>query len=228
MKRFCRLLVLFGLVAFLLLATAPAASAQKPGPYIGVFGGLAIPDDLRWGWGDYYDDWGYDEDPDESWALGVKFGYIFPQLSYMAFELEYTCLGDQDYGQTWSYRRSNGDQVIDSYDGDFSAHNVMANLLFRYPYGRVHPYVGFGLGLSMGNITEKGTREVNGQLYDSYDIDEDDAAFATQFILGVNFEIAPNLSAELAYKYFYSEYDIINYDIEAEDHLFTLGLNVHF
>ena len=116
----------------------------------------------------------------------------------------------------------------ENYDGDFSAHNLMTNLLVRYPQGKVHPYLGFGLGLSRATIEEDYRFEEDGGNVYTAKIDEDDTAFATQFIAGVNFEITPNLSADLAYKYFYSEYDIAGWDIEASNHIFSMGINVHF
>lgn len=230
MKRMYSILVGFSLMVFLLLATVPVASAQAAGPfYVGVFGGGVIPDDLEWDSGDDWydddDDNGFDEDLDESWAVGVKFGYIIPQLRYLAVELEYTYLADQDYGETYYFYDGK-----ESYDGDFSAHNLMANLLFRYPQGRVHPFVGFGLGLSRATIEENYTWEYSddGGGVVTGKIDEDDTTIAGQFIVGVNFEITPNLSADLAYKYFYCEYEIEDWDVEASNHLFTLGVNVHF
>ena len=104
----------------------------------------------------------------------------------------------------------------------------MANLLFRYPQGKIHPYFGGGLGLSKATIEEDYRfEEVGGNVYTAK-IDEDDTALATQFIAGVNFEITPNLSADIAYKYFYSEYDIAGWDVEASNHIFSMGINVHF
>lgn len=219
MKRLFRAIFVLCLAAFLFLNTVPVASAQPAGPfYVGVFGGLVVPDDLEF----YYYRYGssYDDDVDDSWTIGAKFGYIFPQVYWLAAELEYTYLADQDYGQTFS--------SADNYDGNFSAHNVMANLLFRYPQGKIHPYVGFGLGISKATIEESGNYVRGGTVY-SYDIDEDDTAIASQFIAGVNFEITPNISAELAYKYFYSEYEL-DYDVDLDhgNHLFTVGVNYHF
>jgi len=214
MKRICGTIVVLGLAVFLFLTTAPVASAQQAGPfYVGVFGGFVMPDDLRWSQEhDYYhyNGYGYDESLEDSWAVGVKVGYIIPQIKSLAFELEYTYLAEQDY---------KGDNGL---DGDFSAHNLMANLLFRYPLGKIHPYVGFGLGLSRGTIEENST-------FNSYHFDEDDTAFASQFIAGLNFEITPNWSADLAYKYFYSEYEMeADWDAEANNHIFSLGVNYHF
>ncbi len=156
MKRICRILVVFIFSAFLLLTTAPVTSAQMAGPfYVGVFGGFVMPDDLRW-------EWGYDESLDDSWAVGVKVGYIIPPVNYLAVELEYTYLGKQDYNDSY-YAGFYGDERY-SYDGNFSAHNLMANLLFRYPPGKIHPYVGFGIGLSRATIEENDISESNGEV----------------------------------------------------------------
>ena len=103
---------------------------------------------------------------------------------------------------------------------------VMANLLFRYPEGRIHPYVGFGVGVSMATFEAEADGEVED--YISGSVDEDDTALAGQLIAGVNLEISPNWSADLAYKYFYCEYEIEDVDLEAKNHLFTFGINYHF
>jgi len=127
----------------------------------------------------------------------------------LAVELEYSYLAEQDFDEP-------------GVDGNVSAHNFMANLLLRYPEGKIHPFVGVGLGLSQGTV------EVNSIDSEAIDYDDDDTAFASQFIAGVNFEIAPNLSADLAYRYFYSEYEFDGADTEAGSHIFQVGLNFHF
>jgi len=195
MKRICRATVVLSIATFLLFTTASIAPAQQKGPfYVGVFGAFVMPDDLEVE--------GYrDINLDESWAFGIKGGYIIPQLKWMVAELEYTYLAKQDFDEH-------------SLHGDFRAQNLMGNLLFRYPQGKIHPFVGFGVGLSKG--------EVNGSL------DDDDTFFATQFIAGVNFEIAPNLSVDLAYKWFICEYEFHGNDTEVSNHMFQVGINFHF
>ncbi len=215
MKRLRRGLIVFCFAVFLLLTVAPIAPAQQAGPfYVGAFGGFVVPDDLEVeGWGDV--------DVDESWAAGARFGYVIPQVPWLAVELEYTYLAKQDYDETVGYH---GYDRIRA-DGDFRAHNLMGNLLFRYPQGRIHPYVGFGLGLS------RATFELNGEVGSSGSvkiIDEDEIAVASQFVAGVNFEITPNWSADLGYKYFYSEYEVDDTDVEAYNHIVTMGVNYHF
>ena len=197
-KIISRFVVVFSLAAFLLIGTASIAPAQQAGPfYVGVFGAFVMPEDLEM-------EHESDISLDDSWAVGVKGGYIIPQVKFLAVELEYTYMGEQDFDEP-------------NRDGNISSNNFMANILFRYPEGKIHPYVGAGLGLSRASIENNINHE-----------DDDDTAFASQFIAGVNFELAPNLSAELAYKYFYSEYEFDGDDTEAGSHLFQVGLNYHF
>jgi len=215
MKRISKGMIVFSLAVFLLFSSLNTAAAVEAGPfYVGIFGGYVVPEDLEI---DDDDDW-YDDDDgdfeidlDESWAAGVKFGYIIPPIRWLAAELEYTYLADQDFEKSGS-------------TGDYSAHNLMANLLFRCPVGKVHPYVGFGVGISSASFDVKSS----GFFY-LHDFDEDATSVAGQFIAGVNFEISPHWSTELAYKYFYCEYDDVeDLDIEAASHIVTLGINYHF
>jgi opacity protein-like surface antigen len=226
MKRIGRALIVFSLAAFLLLTTVSMAPATEAGPfYFGVFGGYVIPEDLEINDdSDWYDDdeGGFEVDLDESWAVGVKFGYIIPPIKWLAVELEYTYLADQDLDESAA-----GYMWSEKIRGDFSAHNLMGNLLFRCPAGKIHPYVGFGVGLSRATFKADATFVDGPDVY-SASIDEDDTAVAGQFIAGVNFEITPNVSAEIAYKYFYCEYEIEDEDVEAKNHLFTFGINFHF
>jgi len=203
MKKICMSLAVFSLAAFFLLAGVSMAPAQQAGPfYVGVFGSYVMPEDLDTDHGD-------EIDLDDSWGLGIKGGYIIPQVKFLAVELEYTYLGEQDVDES-------------GVDGDISSHNVMANILFRYPEGKIHPFVGGGLGVS------NATAEVDSVGPYDVDYDDDDTAIASQFIAGVNFELAPNLSAELVYKYFYSEYEFDDEDVEAGNHIFQIGVNYHF
>ncbi|NLE25303.1 MAG: porin family protein [Clostridiaceae bacterium] len=197
MKKICRTLILAALAAFFLLTTVSIVpAAQQGGFYAGVFGSLVMPDDLD------INDGNGEIGLDDSFGLGIKGGFIIPQNPWLAAELEYTYLGEQDFDNT----------IV---SGDFSAHNFMANLLFRYPHEKIHPFIGAGIGFS------KGTVEIGSW-------DEDDTAFAWQLVAGVNFELAPQISLDLAYKYFNSEYDIEDVDVEAQNHMIQVGVNYHF
>jgi len=219
MTRICRTLVVFSLAVLLLLTAAPTTPAQQTVPfYLGIFGGLVIPSDMHvdgyeynsYYYGGSYYGRGYyqgrDISLDNSWTIGVKGGYIIPQLNWLAVELEYTYLGKQDFNES-------------RINGEFGANNLMVNLLFRYPNGRIHPYVGFGTGASLGHIKINSLVDYNGNVHSNV-LDKDETAFATQFIGGVNFEITSNWSAELAYKYIYSRYTMNN-DFATLKHIIT-------
>jgi opacity protein-like surface antigen len=204
MRRKYSLIIVPILVVFLVLASTPAAKAAEAGPfYVGVFGGYVIPNDLEISGSDVVS---VDTKMKDSWMLGAKFGYILPMFKWVAGEVEYNYLAKQDIDTA-------------GVNGDFSAHNVMANLLARYPEGRFHPYVGFGIGWSHGMF--KATT-ADGSA------DESANAFAWQILAGVNFEITPNWSADLGYRYFQSKYSIEDADVTSKNHMILIGVNFHF
>ncbi|HVO65877.1 MAG TPA: outer membrane beta-barrel protein [Syntrophales bacterium] len=204
MRRKYNLILVPILVAFLVLASTPAAKATEAGPfYVGVFGGYVIPNDLEVSGSDVVR---FDVKMKDSWMLGAKFGYIVPTFKWVAGEVEYNYLAKQDID-------------VAGINGDFSAHNVMANLLARYPEGRFHPYAGFGLGWSRGTFKAS---TIEGSA------DESANAFAWQILAGLNFEITPNLSADLGYRYFQSKYSLEDSDVTAKNHIIVIGVNYHF
>jgi opacity protein-like surface antigen len=95
----------------------------------------------------------------------------------------------------------------------------MVNAIFRWPDGKIHPYAGFGVGWSWSSLQASS---------DIGWVDESDNTIAWQFLAGVNFEIAPNWSAELGYRYFSCQYDVGFWDAEATNHIFSVGVNYHF
>jgi opacity protein-like surface antigen len=190
------------LSTFFLFISVSIAPAKEAGPfYVGLFGGYVMPNDLEITGGLFEDD--RDVSLDNSWMIGAKFGYIFPSVKWLAVELEYYYLADQDIDEPGA-------------TGNFSASNLMANLIFRWPEGKFHPYVGFGLGWSWGSFEEAA-------------YEESDNTLAWQLLVGVTYEITPQWSAELGYKYFSCEYDVGAFaQAEATDHIFLVGVNYHF
>lgn len=158
-----------------------------------------MPDDLENG---------ADISLDNSWALGVKGGYIVPTFKWLAVELEFAYLAEQDLDQA-------------GYAGDFSANNLMLNFIFRYPDGRIHPYIGGGIGWSWGELNATGPGGT---------VDDTDNALAWQLLLGVTFEITPSWSAELSYRYMQAEYEFGGggSDTTSTNHMFLIGANFHF
>lgn len=200
MKKVCKTIVMFGLAAFLFLTTASIAPAQEAGPlYVGIFGGYVMPRDLEIG--------SFEVKMENSWAAGAKVGYILPQLKFLSFEVEYTHLGKQDF-----------DQPL--FPGELYADTLMANALVRYPQGIIHPFAGFGLGASRGDLSGP------------FGYSDSATGFAWQLIAGVNLEITKNLSADLAYRYFQAEWDIErgfnDSTVTSKNHMILLGINFHF
>lgn len=204
MRKFLACLSVLVLSGMLLFTAVPAATAKEAGPfYVGLYGGWVMPQDLEPEDGD-------DVPLKDSWALGAKFGYIIPQVKWLAAELEYFYMAEQDID-------------LAGVDGDFKASNLMVNIIARYPEGKIHPYIGFGIGWSWG--------EFNASAPGFGSVDESDNAFAWQILAGVNFEITPQWSADIGYRYFTAKYELgdePSVDATSKNHMFLIGVNFHF
>jgi len=214
-KLFGSAVVLFVLVIFLL---APVNSrAQEAGPfYAGVFGGYTFSSDATWTFV-FYDQ--FAADLQETWVLGAKLGYTPPAFKYFAAELEYFYLKhDID--------RSAGSSVT-VVSGDATLNNFMVNFLVRYPQGRIHPYLGFGLGVSSVDVSGTRTQQILGSTV-TQSLNDSDTSFAYQILLGVNFEINKNWSADLAYRWFGTDPEIHGGDVDYTTNMITVGVNYHF
>jgi outer membrane protein OmpA-like peptidoglycan-associated protein/opacity protein-like surface antigen len=206
MKKLSYTFLVFTILTFLFLLSPPVVPAEEAGPvYFGFFAGYVIPEDLKLQGG------GTDMKIDlkNNAGYGLKLGYIFPALKWLATEMEYAHIQSQDVNEPGS-------------SGEFKADNLMANLVVRYPKGNIHPYIGGGVGWSWGDF------KATGPVIDS--INDKDNAFAWQVLAGVNFEITPKLSADVGYRYVRSKYNNVCDDLDAKsaNHMFLIGLNFHF
>jgi OmpA-OmpF porin, OOP family len=204
------------LAAVIFLAGTGHAQSYRPASpfYFGVFGGYVAPEDMTWT--STVTGASADLALDESGMMGLKFGYILPQARALAFELEWN----------YMFEQSIPPQVISGVreSGDVYLNNFMVNLILRYPEGRIHPYIGGGIGASSMNI--QNTESIGGVVVNV--AEESATGFAWQFLAGINFELAPNLSADLAYRYFGTNPDFTVIDVDYRTHAVTLGLNFHF
>ncbi|HQM91626.1 MAG TPA: outer membrane beta-barrel protein [Syntrophales bacterium] len=201
-------------VVFVLSGAAYAQSYRSMAPfYIGIFGGYVAPEDMTWR--SSVTGERADLALDESGMMGIKFGYVIPQARALAVELEWNYMFDQSIPP----------QRIGGWteSGDVSLNNFLVNLILRYPEGKIHPYVGAGIGASSVNI--RNTESSGGIVYVA---EETETGFAWQLLAGVNVELAPNLSADLAYRYFGTKPDFSLVDVEYRTHAVTFGLNFHF
>ncbi len=96
--------------------------------------------------------------------------------------------------------------------------NFLVNLILAFPEGKIHPYRG-GIGASSMNIRNTdsvGHRELAG-----------DGTACLAVLAGAT-QLAPNLSADLAYRYFGTNPDFTVIDVDYRAHAVTFGLNFHF
>ncbi len=211
MKRTYTAFLALGLSAFLFSVSPSLAPAEEQRPfYVGILGGYVMPQDLNVSSG-------ADVNLKDSWAIGIKAGYNIPQTEkWLVAEAEYQYLANQDLD-------------VSGASGHFSANNLMFNLIWRYPLGTFHPFVGGGIGCSWGAFNASGTYAgLTGS------VDKTQSAFAWQLMAGVSFEISRKLSADLAYRYFSSTYKVDlgggggNVDVTAASSMILVGVNYHF
>jgi opacity protein-like surface antigen len=194
-----------------------AGYAQSYGPssplYFGVFGGYVAPQDMTWT--SKVTGTSADLSLDSSGMMGLKMGYILPQARALAFELEWNYMFNQTIpSQVVSGVRESGEVALN---------NFLVNVILRYPEGKIHPYVGGGIGASSMNIQNT---EVSRNIV--YVNDETATGFAWQFLAGINVDLAPNLSADLTYRYFGTNPGFSLIDVDYRTQAVTFGINFHF
>lgn len=195
-----------------------AGYAQSYGPssplYFGVFGGYVAPQDMTWT--SNVTGTSADLSLDSSGMMGLKMGYILPQVRALAFELEWNYMFNQNIPP----------QVVSGVreSGEVALNNFLVNVILRYPEGKIHPYIGGGIGAS--SLYIQNTESIGGVVVNV--ADESATGFAWQFLAGVNVDLAPNLSADLAYRYFGTNPGFSLIDVDYRTQAVTLGLNFHF
>jgi opacity protein-like surface antigen len=194
-----------------------AGYAQSYGPssplYFGVFGGYVAPQDMTWT--SKVTGVSADLALDSSGMMGLKMGYILPQARALAFELEWNYMFNQTIpSQVVSGVRESGEVALN---------NFLVNVILRYPEGKIHPYIGGGIGASSMNIQNT---EVSRNIV--YVNDETATGFAWQFLAGINVDLAPNLSADLTYRYFGTNPGFSLIDVDYRTQAITFGINFHF
>lgn len=213
-----RLKVAFPVVLAAVIFLTGAGHAQSYGPasplYFGVFGGYVAPQDMTWT--SKVTGVSADLALDSSGMMGLKMGYILPQARALAFELEWNYMFNQTIPS----------QVISGVreSGEVALNNFLVNVILRYPEGKIHPYVGGGIGASSMYI--QNTESIGGAVVNV--ADETATGFAWQFLAGVNVDLAPNLSADLTYRYFGTNPGFSLIDVDYRTQAVTFGINFHF
>jgi opacity protein-like surface antigen len=213
-----RLKVALPVVLAAVIFLTGAGYAQSYGPasplYFGVFGGYVAPQDMTWT--SNVTGTSADLSLDSSGMIGFKMGYILPQARALAFELEWNYMFDQNIPP----------QVVSGVreSGEVALNNFLVNVILRYPEGKIHPYIGGGIGASSMYI--QNTESIGGVVVNV--ADESATGFAWQFLAGVNVDLAPNLSADLTYRYFGTNPGFSLIDVDYRTQAITFGLNFHF
>ncbi|HEX7538822.1 MAG TPA: outer membrane beta-barrel protein [Syntrophales bacterium] len=213
-----RLKVALPVVLAAVIFLTGAGYAQSYGPssplYFGVFGGYVAPQDMTWT--SKVTGVSADLALDSSGMMGLKMGYILPQARALAFELEWNYMFNQTIpSQVVSGVRESGEVALN---------NFLVNVILRYPEGKIHPYVGGGIGAS--SMYLQNTESIGGRVVNV--ADETATGFAWQFLAGVNVDLAPNLSADLTYRYFGTNPGFSLIDVDYRTQAITFGLNFHF
>lgn len=231
---------IFSLSVLFTVCSMQSAVAQTGG-YVGVWGGYTINSFAGYGDDDHeydhhHDDWewdyhyDYEMDIEETFALGVKAGFMHPLLKYLAFEFEYSYL-NPDIDRSIIINRYGSDYV--AVEGDIKLNNFMFNVIGKYPRGFVHPYIGVGLGLSFTDVTATAT---DGSV-SSVSVGDNNTSFAWQLLTGLEFDLANNLALDIGYRYFVTELEFNNsmefdYDtsgnIDFETSMITMGVKFMF
>jgi opacity protein-like surface antigen len=210
MKKMVRFLAVFVFVISISIFPFDTASAQPQQLqlYVSLFGGYTFSPDAEWEDEDY--DFDSDLDIQETGVFGVKFGYTPLALRFLSFEVEYSYLNpDIDRSELVT----SGSDYIDI-EGDVKLHNFMFNVIAKYPEGRLHPYVGGGVGASYVDVSAT----VNSNLdAGEYDYSADNWVFSWQILAGVEIDLAKNFSLDIGYRYFATETDLDEYDHDYDD-----------
>jgi opacity protein-like surface antigen len=200
-----RLKVALPVVLAAVIFLTGAGYAQSYGPssplYFGVFGGYVAPQDMTWT--SKVTGVSADLALDSSGMMGLKMGYILPQARALAFELEWNYMFNQTIpAQVVSGVRESGEVALN---------NFLVNVILRYPEGKIHPYVGGGIGAS--SMYLQNTESIGGRVVNVAD---------------VNVDLAPNLSADLTYRYFGTNPGFSLIDVDYRTQAVTFGINFHF
>ena len=215
MQKVARSLFVFVFVIAVSVFPFDTASAQR-GMYVGVFGGYTFSPDASWE--DYYSS--IDLNVQETGIFGVKFGFNPPPIKFFSIEFEYSYLNPDMDRTVFATAGSDYDAI----EGNAKIHNFMFNAIVKYPEGKIHPYLGLGIGASYFDFSALSTANVGGVNY-SERSSVDDTVFAWQILAGVDIDLTNNLSLDIGLRYFdaesadyHDDYDDDYYDDHHHDH----------
>lgn len=150
-------------------------------------------------------------------GAGLRVG-IFPEFTGRALGLEIEYFGTF---QRMSFVFPGNGGVVQGSAG-LAVMNSMANLVIRWPNGRVRPYGGFGGGYSSGLLHNPTILGRNTGDWDST------AAFAYQFFAGVQGDVSDRLFVFAEYKRLAADYHWNGFALDVRANFMAVGLGIKF
>jgi opacity protein-like surface antigen len=80
----------------------------------------------------------------------------------------------------------------------------MFNAIVKYPDGRIHPYLGLGVGFSSFDLLLTSTSNTGGVIY-SESRSADNTVFAWRVLTGIDIDLTNDLSLDIGCRYFDTE-----------------------
>jgi opacity protein-like surface antigen len=213
------------LMVFLSAGSVFATENSNTGFYVGVTGGYVVPQTMQIS--DKNESLYADTELKNGYLAGFKAGWNTPfTKNILAMEMEYNYIFGTDYDKGKMINLMG--QGLATFDGTIKIHAFLTNFKARYPNGRIHPYGGFGVGWSYFQLGDTIGRS-NGK--SAVLTGDSGTAFCWQLLAGVDFDITPNMSLGIGYKYFTTKPSFggnTNADFDYKASIVTLGLAYTF
>jgi hypothetical protein len=175
--------------------------------YLGVMRGYVMPNPMHEMWSYAATGQTADllEEMERGSLTGGQTGFLPAQFGkFVALEVEQT-QQQADVRTIMSPGFQVGAQNISGFyteaeDSDVLFQPTMFNILARYPEGRVHPYIGLGVGISRSTISFNEETVTN----EGFGFAESGTTMAMAFhvLFGFDYEITPHLAVGLGYRHF--------------------------
>jgi opacity protein-like surface antigen len=184
------------LVMTMMLVMVLSSAAMAAGPnYVGVRGGGMLLDysDIHVSDSELYND-----EDDFVYGAGLVVGRSLEGDIGLPLRVELEYMYRSDFEYSWS-ETGGGDNV--DVDVESNVQTVFANMYYDIDTGTdFTPYVGFGLGWARVKTEWSGTGTVGGANFDQGEEDTENN-FAYNLGLGCAYDINPNWTMELGYRY---------------------------
>jgi outer membrane autotransporter protein len=125
-------------------------------------------------------------------ALGAKLGFWAPTNPYIGAQADMNV-----HFPSLNTLTENG--ITAAVSSDMSVFSLTGNVMLRYPFGNIKPYVGAGGGWFHARISDGSVTEPGGPTSPVFD--ESDDRLGWQILAGVDMPLSPNMSVFGEYKY---------------------------